>query len=460
MISLALTNQCKRVTGNSARNYAALLLLNALLMACNPDAMPTHTSLPLSPYTFSATVTLTPTSTPMPPSTQTPTTTATSIPTRTSVPTRTASFTCTGTPIENDRVVTCPGAPEISLKIDDWAIVSLDPSIPNNVRSQPNRSGEVIGQIQPGENVLVLDGPRCTDGYTWWFIHSVTGIEGWTAEGDATGYWLIPIQPLSAEWVSSQNVITLTSEQVRSAVDIEIAIKRVTAEDTRPGTVILDGRNGAFVFSGDDRSINLFVSNLTLRGMNQALIEKCDDGLFFDNFPLKNILIEDIEFICRAHGVVAGGAFDNVILRNNTFRTKISGIDLGGASSKWFITDNLIETDGIGIDITMARQVEITNNQIFVDTGIVLHNCSQFLVSDKIIHASHQGILLNQGSWNNQVHTNEILGVSNSGIGLESGVKDNFILKNRITCAQGANCLTIDATPKVLEMNTIVENRP
>jgi len=357
-------------------------------------------------------------------------------------------------------VVTCPGAPEISLKNDDWAIVSLDPSIPNNVRSQPNRSGEVIGQIQPGENVLVLDGPRCTDGYTWWFIHSVTGIEGWTAEGDATGYWLIPIQPLSAEWVSSQNVITLTSEQVRSAVDIEIAIKRVTAEDTRPGTVILDGRNGAFVFSGDDRSINLFVSNLTLRGMNQALIEKCDDGLFFDNFPLKNILIEDIEFICRAHGVVAGGAFDNVILRNNTFRTKISGIDLGGASSKWFITDNLIETDGIGIDITMARQVEITNNQIFVDTGIVLHNCSQFLVSDKIIHASHQGILLNQGSWNNQVHTNEILGVSNSGIGLESGVKDNFILKNRITCAQGANCLTIDATPKVLEMNTIVENRP
>src|SRR4030065_25748 len=69
----------------------------------------------------------------------------------------------------------------------------------------PNHSGEVIGQIQPGENVLVLDAPRCADGYTWWFIHSVAGIEGWTAEGDATGYWLTPIQPLSADWSFSKN---------------------------------------------------------------------------------------------------------------------------------------------------------------------------------------------------------------------------------------------------------------
>jgi parallel beta-helix repeat protein len=339
-------------------------------------------------------------------------------------------------------------------------MVSLAPPLPNKVRRQPSRSGELIGQIQPGENVLVVDGPRCADGYTWWFVLSLDGLEGWTAEGDATGYWLIPLQPVSSDWDSSQNAITLTSDQVDNAVDIEAAIKSVTAEDTRPGTVILDGRNGAFVYTGDDRSLNLFVSNLTLRGVNQALIENCDDGLFFDNLPLKNILVEGIEFICRGHGVVAGGAFENVILSNNIFRAKINGIGMGGASSDWSITENVIETDGSGIDIAGAKKIVITNNQISGYTGISLRDCSQFQVSENIIHASHQGILLVQGSWENMLQMNTILGVSRAGIALESGVKDNSILTNRVSCAPGTSCLTVDATPEVVEMNTIAENLP
>ncbi|OGO25541.1 MAG: hypothetical protein A2136_02110 [Chloroflexi bacterium RBG_16_54_11] len=305
-----------------------------------------------------------------------------------------------------------------------------------------------------------MDGPRCADGFTWWFILSLDGLEGWTAEGNGAGYWLIPLHPISAAWDAKHNEIKLTADQVDSADDIEAAIISITAENTRPGTIILDGRNGAFVFTGDDRSLNLFASNLTIRGENQAIIENCDDGLFFDDFPLQNILVEGVEFICKGHGVVASGSFGHVILSNNIFRAKINGLGMAGASHDWFITGNVIETVGNGIEIAGAQKIVITNNHLSGSTGISLRECSKFQVIENIIHASHQGIMLVQGSWENLIQRNIILGVSHSGIGLESGVKDNFIVTNRVSCASNTSCLTFDATPDVVEMNTIAENLP
>jgi hypothetical protein len=90
----------------------------------------------------------------------------------------------------------CPGAPAISVKRNAWAQISLHPPISNNVRSEPGLNGKRIGRLKPGETVLIVDGPRCADGYTWWFVRSLAGLEGWTAEGDATGYWLL--QPFDA----------------------------------------------------------------------------------------------------------------------------------------------------------------------------------------------------------------------------------------------------------------------
>lgn len=82
------------------------------------------------------------------------------------------------------------------LKTGDWARVSVDPPLPNKLRSAPGSSGELIGQAQPGENLLVLEGPSCADGYHWWLVRDLEGMEGWTAEGDAEGYWLV--QPIAA----------------------------------------------------------------------------------------------------------------------------------------------------------------------------------------------------------------------------------------------------------------------
>ena len=339
------------------------------------------------------------------------------------------------------------------------AVVSRTPPKANRLRQEPGTKGgdsTVIGSIQPDEEIVLLQGPACAEGWVWWKVTSVsTGQSGWTSEGDGENYWLVPYPPESAEGGAEQNTITLTANQLDSADDIEAAIKDATAEGTRPGTVILDGRNGDFVFTGDDRSLNIFVSNLTLRGVNHAVIENCGDGLFFDNFPLKNILVEGIEFACEGDGVAAGGAFVNVTLYNNIFRAGRNGIGMGGASSDWLIAGNAIESGGSGIEITGAKKVLITNNYISGNTGITLRGCSQFQVQKNVIQASVQGVRLVQESWKNLVQQNTILGVSQSGIALEPGVTGNQILANKVTCAAGAGCLAVDATPEVAEMNTI-----
>lgn len=268
-----------------------------------------------------------------------------------------------------------------------------------------------------------------------------------------------PVQPAAAENLE-KNVITLTARQVDSADDIEAAIIKVTAEGKRPGTVILDGQKGVFVFSGDDRSLNLFVSNLVLRGKNQAVIEACDDGLFFDDFPLKHILVEGIVFLCNGNGVVASGAFQDVTLRDNVFRARNNGISTGGASSGWQITDNLIQGGGDGIHMAGAEKVVISNNHLSGNIGISLLQCSQSQVRRNSIQAAYQGVLLGQESWKNMVQANTILGVSAAGIALEPGVTNNRVLANRVLCTSGSNCQTVDASPDVAEMNTIAGNRP
>jgi hypothetical protein len=74
------------------------------------------------------------------------------------------------------------------------AYVNEDPPLPNRVRVEPDSNAEVIGQIEPGEIVNLVDGPLCKDGWVWWYIQSrKSGLTGWTSEGDRIEYWLAPI---------------------------------------------------------------------------------------------------------------------------------------------------------------------------------------------------------------------------------------------------------------------------
>lgn len=62
---------------------------------------------------------------------------------------------------------------------------------PNNLRDQP-ATGDIIGELQPGDDFWVIEGPECADGLYWWKVDNYNGTVGWTAEGDSSEYWLEP----------------------------------------------------------------------------------------------------------------------------------------------------------------------------------------------------------------------------------------------------------------------------
>jgi hypothetical protein len=269
----------------------------------------------------------------------------------------------------------------------------------------------------------------------------------------------IPFQPASAKSMSKIAVI-ISSEEVDSADDIEAAIIEATASGTHPGTVILDGRAGAFLFTGDDRSLNIFVSNLTLRGVNNAIIENCDDGLFFDDYPLQHILVEGITFLCTGDGVEATGTFRDVTLRNSVFWAQNNGIGANGHSNGWLIADNYIRSEWDAINLAGAVDFTIDNNILSGYNGIVLLRDSQFQVCHNAIQAVYQGISIGQESWENTVQGNTVYGVNYAGITLEPGVVGNRVLANKVLCDPKTGCTTVYAIPDVARSNQIAGNKP
>jgi hypothetical protein len=84
----------------------------------------------------------------------------------------------------------CDLPPRLSL--GSSAMVEIGP--PNVLRGAPGLGDDspITGQIPGGGFVLVLGGPECADGYNWWLVN-YSGMIGWTAEGDHTEYWVVPL---------------------------------------------------------------------------------------------------------------------------------------------------------------------------------------------------------------------------------------------------------------------------
>jgi hypothetical protein len=101
------------------------------------------------------------------------------------------------TPTSTPRVLetaTCDAHYATRLEVGERAFVSEDPPTPNRVRESPSRDAKIIKSIDPGETVMLLEGPVCAESWVWWRIQSVERpeITGWTSEGDEDGYWLVP----------------------------------------------------------------------------------------------------------------------------------------------------------------------------------------------------------------------------------------------------------------------------
>jgi hypothetical protein len=59
----------------------------------------------------------------------------------------------------------------------------------NNVRSAPSRSAARLGAIAPNERAQMLVGPLCSEGFTWYYLRSTSGLEGWSVQGDGREYY-------------------------------------------------------------------------------------------------------------------------------------------------------------------------------------------------------------------------------------------------------------------------------
>ena len=137
-----------------------------------PTAVPTAT--PIAP-----TSTATP-STPLP-----PTATATFI-----YPTVDQSK-ITPTPYSYSYWEPCPGTYSSRLQLGGMAYVS--PGLGSNrVREHPEMSSTVVGSLPEFAEMVIIDGPRCADGWIWWKVQSDVAATGWTSEGQPGQYWLVP----------------------------------------------------------------------------------------------------------------------------------------------------------------------------------------------------------------------------------------------------------------------------
>lgn len=91
--------------------------------------------------------------------------------------------------------VPCVNALPTRLRVGAFAYVNPDPPLPNNLRSDAGSNSSLLGEIQPGDAMKILEGPKCADGWAWWKVRTLEPeMVGWTVEGDRQSYWLIPCE--------------------------------------------------------------------------------------------------------------------------------------------------------------------------------------------------------------------------------------------------------------------------
>jgi hypothetical protein len=170
-----------------------------------PTPTPTFTSAPSNtpPAIPSRTATPSVTPTRTPEASQTHTPTRTNTPTQTPLPTPTYTITNTEPVcdamihINNETYVgcdICKGTLPTIIRVGMKAYVNFIPPISNRVRDYPSRSAVVIGSMEPGTIMTIIDGPVCDDVLIWWKIETSNGLKGWTAETDGKDYFFLPVR--------------------------------------------------------------------------------------------------------------------------------------------------------------------------------------------------------------------------------------------------------------------------
>lgn len=255
--------------------------------------------------------------------------------------------------------------------------------------------------------------------------------------------------------------VVLTAPQVHSAIDIEQAILTATASGTRPGRVVLDGSQGPFIYDeGDfvDRAINIFVSDLTLLGANEAVIQG-GDGIAFDAVTADRIKIHSLTMHCNRDCLVSWGPHDQVAILSNHFYAENLGLQIAQTGG-WRVEGNTIQAGANAVELIEASGIKLLGNRLSGFIPVVLYQSQGCRIQNNLLEGRWQGILLRTPSLQNRVTANRIRGVQAAGIALEPGTEGNRVHGNRVSCEPGYACLTVDAQPPADQDNIISGNRP
>jgi parallel beta-helix repeat protein len=256
--------------------------------------------------------------------------------------------------------------------------------------------------------------------------------------------------------------VVLNASQVTSAADIEMAIDAVTDHGQRPGIVTLDSSAGEFVYTADDRSINIYYSNITLRSKNGAVITNCGDGVFFEDLVADNIVIEGIRFIGENGIIAAFGTHRNVTIKNNVFIADSYAIGARGAEG-WVITGNHAEGNATVIQLLESTDARIANNSLVGSSqglGIFLEKSDGNAVTHNLIVNGWQGVLIGWGASGNRVVANRIYLIQQSGISFEGDNEYNSVLANKVSCQPNTECQAVNVgDPPLSPTNKVHGNR-
>jgi len=88
----------------------------------------------------------------------------------------------------------CPGSARSRLIVYERGRVTIDDPAPLNVRAGPRTTFDILDTIPPGGIFFVLEGPRCSERYTWYRV-SYGDLTGWIAEGASSAYFVEPYPP-------------------------------------------------------------------------------------------------------------------------------------------------------------------------------------------------------------------------------------------------------------------------
>ncbi|TVR22529.1 MAG: SH3 domain-containing protein [Anaerolineaceae bacterium] len=91
------------------------------------------------------------------------------------------------------RTPPCDDAPPTRLVVGERGRVGAEDMRPLNIRADAGTDARIIGRLEVGDVVRIIDGPRCANGFVWYLMERIDGDgTGWIAEGEASFYYIEP----------------------------------------------------------------------------------------------------------------------------------------------------------------------------------------------------------------------------------------------------------------------------